>query len=101
MSEKLDPNVEAFTRMADRLVRQLPFIVGISIFLIILIAAIAGLSMSSRQGTPGWGSLFFIFGASQSMMTIIPISLCIILISLFIYGLILFVIFRFRKDNSA
>jgi hypothetical protein len=101
MSDDSDPNIRAFTRVAERLVRQLPFIVGISVLLIILIAAGAGSAMSSRQGTPGWGSLFFIFGASHSLATVIPIFLCIVLILLFIYGVILFVIYRFRKDNAA
>jgi hypothetical protein len=90
----------AFIKAVEKILPHLWKLTFFSIGLVVLSGIIGGCVVSSRQQNPGWGPLFFAYGAWKALAVAIPVTLCVFLVSVFLYGFILFLYFRFRASKA-
>ncbi len=92
-----DLNSEALAKAIQAVGRKSLYFGGIVLLLTIIIGILEGSAEASRNGTPGWGSVFFMYGGIQSLAIAIPVAICLYIGATLISGMIAFVYFRFPK----
>ena len=98
MSEPdIDLNSEALAKAIRAVSRKSLIFGGIILLVTIAIGLIGGSSMASRNGTPGWGSLFFMSGGFQSLIVAVPIALCLYVGVTLTSGMVAFFYYRYSK----
>ena len=96
----IDLNAEALAKAIQAVGRKSLIFGSIILLITIAIGTLGGASAASRNGTPGWGSVFFMYGGIQSLAVAIPVALCIYIGVTLISGTIAFIYFRFAKNTK-
>jgi hypothetical protein len=91
---------DAFIKAAEKIAPRLWKLTFLSIAVVALVGIIGGVVVGSRTQSPGWASLSFMYGAWITLAVAIPVTLCVFVGAVFIYGFILFLYFRFRVPKA-
>jgi hypothetical protein len=91
---------DALTGAAEKLVRCLPALALCSVGALLLCVIIGGTAATSDHGSPGWGSVFFMAGAWQTLAVAIPVTLCVFVFCAVMYGFVVFCYLRFRTPKA-
>jgi hypothetical protein len=93
----IDLNSEALAKAIRFVGRKSLLLGGIVLLITVAIGVLGGTTTASENSTPGWGSVFFMYGGAQSLAVVIPIALCLYLGITLVSGAIAFFYFRFPK----
>jgi Ca2+/Na+ antiporter len=90
---------DAFIKAVGKIQPHLWKLTFFSIGLVALAGFIGGLVISSGHTSPDTSCLIFLFGVWTTLAVAIPLTLCVFLGVVFVYGFILFLWFRFRAPK--
>jgi len=73
----------------------------VTVVLILLSGALGGFAQMAASRNPGWGSLFFLFGAGKTLLYAVPAGVLLYVGLTLLAGLIVFIWMRCRNAPGA
>ena len=90
-------NREALVKTIQSLGRKVQWLGGVTVILILLSGVAGGLSRMSESQSPGWGGVFFLYGAVKTLSLSVPVGVLLYVGFTLLVGMCVFLRIRLRS----